>query len=423
MLAVESSYHYLGGDALHTGIYVDLIRRLEDEGLVVGLVTRLRLSPNPLATWRAWRDRDFLGPNWIETVRGSIRGHVHQVPVWNLLPGLSAPTLARTLGLPDQGDRRVVVHTRQIVMARLALALKQRWPGLRVISELEGDDLAEVQYKRSKTAHPTPWLRLLWTLERDYYERAERRILIESDAVICVSRKLREVMVHRYALTPQQVERVHVIPTLASRKEFSFDPDRRERTRRALGLQDRFVVVYSGNLRARWQVPERLVEAFIAVRRIRPTACFLVLTQEADRRQLEPLLRRTAISPDDYRVLSCRHGEVVNHLCAADVGLLLRDRHPMNEVAAPGKFAEYVLSGLPIVMTEGIGDFSAPLRESEFACVLPDLGDADDCRERIQRFCARDFAPEQRSAFSVWAAERFAVELSTPRLADLYRTV
>jgi hypothetical protein len=420
---VESSYHYLGGDALHTGIYVDLIRRLEDEGLVVGLVGRLRLSTNPLAMWRAWRNRDLLGPNRIETVRGSIRGDVHQVPVWNLLPGLSAPTLARTLGLPDRGDRRVVVHTRQIVMARLALALKQRWPALRVISELEGDDLAEVQYKRSKTERLTPWRRLLWTLEHNYYERAERRILIESDAVICVSRKLREVMVHRYALTTHQAERVHVIPTLASRKEFYFDPDRRERTRRALNLQDRFVVVYSGNLRARWQVPEKIVEAFAFVREVRPTAFFLILAPAADHACLEPLLSQAGITSGEVRLLACPHGEVVNHLCAADVGLLLRDRHPMNEVAAPGKFAEYVLSGLPIVMTEGIGDFSAPLRESEFACVLQDLADADDCRDRIQRFCARDFAPEWRSAFSVWAAERFAVELSTPRLADLYRTV
>ena len=420
---MESSYFYLGGDALHTGIYVDLIRRLEDEGLVVGLVGRVRVSPDPLATWRAWRGRNLLGPNRIEVVRGSIRGQVHQVPVWNLFPGLSAPALARALDRAAQPGRRVVVHTRQIVMARLALALKRRWPALRVIAELEGDDLAEVRYKRSKTEHPTPWRRLLWGLEHRHYEREERRILLESDAVICVSGKLREVMVDRFALTPRQAERVHVIPTLASRKEFFFDAGKRERTRAELGLGDRFVVAYSGNLRARWQVPEKLVEAFAAIRSVRPAAFFLVLTQEADRRHLEPLLGRAGLSGGDYRVLSCPHERVVDHLCAADVGLLLRERHPMNEVAAPGKFAEYVLSGLPLVMTEGIGDFSAPLRGSEFACVLPDLADEDDCRDRIQRFCARDFDPGQRSAFSRWAAERFAVESSTPRLADLYRTV
>jgi hypothetical protein len=113
----------------------------------------------------------------------------------------------------------------------------------------------------------------------------------------------------------------------------------------------------------------------------------------------------------------------VDHLCAGDVGLLLRERHPMNEVAAPGKFAEYVLSGLPIVMTEGIGDFSAAVRDSELACVLPDLANEGDWRERIRRFCARDVTSGQRAAFAEWAAERFAVEAHVPRLAALYRTV
>jgi glycosyltransferase involved in cell wall biosynthesis len=416
-------YWYLGGETLHTGIYVDLIRRLEDEGLEVGLVSRLRVSPDPRATRRALRNRDRLGPNRLEDVRASIRGRVLQVPVWNLLPSLSVPALAKTIGLRRNDERPVVLHTRQIVMARLAMALKRHWPTVRLIVEMEGDDLAEVDYRKMRTELPTLLQPLRWPLERAYYERAERRILRESDAVICVSHRLREVMVERFALEPDRAARVHVIPTLASCKEFFFDVERRERTRRALGLQDRFVVLYSGNLRARWQVPEKLVEAFAAVRQVRPNACFLVLTQAADRVHLQPLLDRAGIAGGDVLMVTCPHGQVVDHLCAGDVGLLLRERHPMNEVAAPGKFAEYVLSGLPIVMTDGVGDFSAPMRESDLACILPGLDDQDDVQARIQHFCRRDVTAEQRSAFGAWAAERFAVELAVPRIADLYREV
>ncbi len=422
-MTAERACYYLGGDALHTGMYVDLIRRLEDEGLVVGLVTRLRVSPDPLASWRAWRSRGRLGPNRIEEVRGRIRGKVRQVPVWNLFPGLSARGLGRSLGLAERPDRTVVVHTRQIVMARLALSLKRRWPSVRVVAELEGDDLAELDYRRSKADQPTLQLRARWALERRYYERAEGDILRHGDAVICVSERLRDVMIRRFSLSSRQAEKVHVMPTLASHREFFFDPDVRGRARRALGLEDRFVVVYSGNLRGRWQVPERLVEAFAFIRQARPSAFFLVLAPEGDRAKIEPHLRRAAVSPADHRVLSVAHGEIASYLCAADVGLLLRDRHPMNEAAAPGKFAEYVLSGLPIVMTEGIGDFSGPMRDSECACVLPDLADVEDVRRRIQRFCGRDFAPARRMEFAHWAAARFAVEGSAPRLAALYRTV
>jgi hypothetical protein len=125
----------------------------------------------------------------------------------------------------------------------------------------------------------------------------------------------------------------------------------------------------------------------------------------------------------DARLLAAPHARVVEHLCAADVGLLLRERHAMNEVAAPGKFAEYVLSGLPLVITEGIGDFSAQMRGSELACVLPDLEDADDWHQRIRRFCARDFTAAQRTTLSAWAGERFTVEARAPELAALYRSV
>jgi hypothetical protein len=422
-MSPDRAYWYLGGNGLHTGIYVDLIRRLEDEGLIVGLVGRRRVSPNPLTTRRALRDTPPFGPNTPEEVRTSIRGEVRTVPVWSLAPGLSTGELARAIGLPDVGGRTVVLHTRQIAMARLALALKRRRPEIRIVAELEGDDLAEVDYKRSQDGAAGLRQRLLRALERRYYERAEHQILRESDAVICVSRRLRDVLVERFQLAPEQTTRVHVIPTLASRREFFFDAARRERTRHELGLEDRFVVVYSGNLRGRWQVPEKLVKAFMTIRAKRPGASFLVLTRAADRAFIQPHLDRAGIGPADVRMVPCPHARIVDHLCAGDVGLLLRERHPMNEVAAPGKFAEYVLSGLPIVMTEGIGDFSAEMGGAELACVLPDLADGDDWRARLRSFCGRDFTPAQRAAFAAWAAERFSVEKAIPGLAALYRTV
>jgi len=420
---VENAYFYLGGDPLHTGIYVDMIGRLGDEGLDVALVSRLRVSPAPSALWRAWRERERIGPNRVADIRRRVPAGVHQLPGWNALPELSVPRLARILGPASPRGRRVVVHTRQMVMARLALALKRRWPALRVIVELEGDDMAELDYRRTKAARPSPALRARWALEGRYYRREEQRILTRSDAVICVSEKLREVMVRRFSLPSDRAERVHAIATPASRKEFVFDPARRERTRAALDLQDRFVAVYAGTLRSAWQLPGKLVDAFACIREARPRAFFLVLTPDADRRHIEPHLQRAGIPPEDYRLRSCPHAEIVDHLCAADIGLLVRDRHPMNEVAAPGKLAEYALTGLPVVMTEGLGDFSEPMRASRLACVLPDVNDAGDMRERIRRFCVRDFGPRERAAFGAWAAARFATELGVPRIAALYRSV
>ncbi|MBI1797653.1 MAG: glycosyltransferase [Candidatus Eisenbacteria bacterium] len=415
-----SRFAYLGGDALHTGMYVALIQRLEREGLTVDLVSRIRLSLNPIASGRAWRGRDRLGPNPVAVVRGQMRGAVHTLPVWAPLPGLSAPALARALG-GCPSDRRIVLHTRQIVMGRLALALRRRCASVRVIPELEGDNLAEARYKHEAIARPS-WLQTLRRrLEERFYLHYEGKLLRESDAVVCVSRKLKDVMVRRYGLDDAAAARIHVFPSVASRERFAFSPERRAHRRRALGLDDRLVVIYSGNLAGRWQVPDKLVRAFGMIRDARPDACFIVLAPEDQWNMIRPHLEAAALPAGSYRFASAPHHEIVDWLCAADIGLLLRDRHPMNEVAAPGKFAEYALCGLPIVMTDGIGDFSDVVRDEPCACVLPGLDDLEASRATIQEFARRDVTQDERAAFAHWGAERFAIELYVPQLAALYR--
>ncbi|HKQ58610.1 MAG TPA: glycosyltransferase [Candidatus Eisenbacteria bacterium] len=416
---MSGHYAYLGGDALHTGMYLALIQRLEREGLTVDFVPRIKVSPLDLAGWNLGSAPDHIGPNPIATVREQIQGQVLPVPVWWPAPWLSAGVLERGLG-GCSADRRIVLHARLIVMGRLGLALRRRCPSVRVIFELEGDTIAEADYKFSQLARPSLRERVRFWLEKRFWLRYERRVLGESDAIACVSHKLKGVIIRRYGIP---AERVHVFPSVASRDRFFFDPERRARRRQALGLDDRFIVTYNGNLVGRWQVPEKLVEAFRIIQADRPDAVFLVLTPEDHFRNILPHLEASGLPKESYRLRSCPHPEVVDHLCAADVGLLLRDRHPMNEAAAPGKFAEYVLCGLPIVMTDGIGDFSEHAKASPYACVLPGLDDLSALRPVLREFCARTFTNEQREAFSRWGAERFAIELYVPELAALYRSL
>jgi hypothetical protein len=49
---------------------------------------------------------------------------------------------------------------------------------------------------------------------------------------------------------------------------------------------------------------------------------------------------------------------MINFLNAADFGLLFRDNVIMNNVASPSKFAEYMLCGLPTIISEGVGDYT-----------------------------------------------------------------
>ena len=64
------------------------------------------------------------------------------------------------------------------------------------------------------------------------------------------------------------------------------------------------------------------------------------------------------------------HHEVAARLSACDMGLLLRDMCITNRVASPTKFAEYLSCGLPVVISEGVGDFSQMVQEMDLGMVL-----------------------------------------------------
>src|SRR5207247_1074140 len=99
---------------------------------------------------------------------------------------------------------------------RLALSLKRWWPDVRVISEMEGDPLAELQYIRMGMSRVSPLTRLRWFLEDRYYSRQERRLVHHSDAVICVTQKLKDLLIRRYQLTPEQAMKLSVFPSVGN---------------------------------------------------------------------------------------------------------------------------------------------------------------------------------------------------------------
>ncbi len=68
------------------------------------------------------------------------------------------------------------------------------------------------------------------------------------------------------------------------------------------------------------------------------------------------------------------HGDVsrVNKadLAVSDLGLLLRERNSVNRVASPVKFAEYLASGLPVLVSPGVGDCPDIVRRDRVGYVL-----------------------------------------------------
>jgi hypothetical protein len=143
-----------------------------------------------------------------------------------------------------------------------------------------------------------------------------------------------------------------IIPCTASEDRFFYDPALRSAQRAELGYSDDDkVVVYCGSVSTFEYFEESaayVARAAAANERLR----FLVVTPQVDTASHQlagyGLVGATVVRAD--------FADVNRYLNAADAGLLLRRRNPVTESASPTKFAEYCLTGLPVIMHDYIGD-------------------------------------------------------------------
>ncbi|ULA63029.1 MAG: hypothetical protein LZF86_100027 [Nitrospira sp.] len=178
---------------------------------------------------------------------------------------------------------------------------------------------------------------------------------------------------------------VVVIPSCVDENRFHFDASARNEIRSTLGLNETSILLcYSGGTSA-WQ---RLGDIVSLLKRIcladtRCKALFLTTGQgEVSRR-----LKDEQFPADQTIVLGAAHNEVHRYLSAADVGLIMRHDTMVNNVASPVKVGEYLVCGLPVILSRGIGDYSTMLPAAGVGMLLDESADMCD---QILQFIRRD---------------------------------
>ncbi len=214
--------------------------------------------------------------------------------------------------------------------------------GFELIWDCRGDAVAELRsYRRNPGLFGRVLLSVRCSLMR--VQRAAVRQL--STRAIFVSDALRSLSLGKSCRIPSEV-----IPCAASTKLFYFSAELRTSFRRTLNIGAASTVfIYSGSI-SFFQCFDESVTLFRAVLRNDPDAVFLIVTPniEAVRYALDGIPER------NLRLQSATIADVNGFLNAADFGILLRRRDPINSVASPVKFAEYCLAGLPVIMTDAV---------------------------------------------------------------------
>jgi hypothetical protein len=153
------------------------------------------------------------------------------------------------------------------------------------------------------------------------------------------------------------------------------------------------------------------VRLFARIRERRPGARLALLIHEAA--EGRRLVRAAGIR--DAIVLTLSPEETRRTLPAFDAAFLLREPSVVNRVASPVKFAEYLHAGLPVVLTEGIGDATGWVEEHRLGVVLPGLDDPGNADRVVDGLPA-----VSRPACRAFARERLTFDVTVPLYEKAY---
>lgn len=184
---------------------------------------------------------------------------------------------------------------------------------------------------------------------RDVEAQAVRR----ADRVLTRTNKALEIL-HNRAGAGTDASKFHVVTNGRDAERFRpADVTEGAKVRRDLGLAlDTPLLVYAGSMGSQYCLEEMLT-LFAKIRERRSDSHFLILTGSPE--AVQPALDKLPQLSRCVTTLTVQAQAVPQYLGCADLGLALRQPSFSMQAVAPIKLGEYLLCGLPVVATAGIG--------------------------------------------------------------------
>lgn len=380
-------YFFRGLLATHVDLYkgwVDIARKM---GLPMEMVTIL-----PLHTYR--KQYQF-----IKHYRKFNYIHIIVSP-----PKLSAITAFLYFLLKAMTSKRMVIHLRKQSPKPLDLLKKIFNKKVKYVIELEGDPKSEKEYLLEHPYKENFYKDV--TIGMDRYLRELPPQLNRADYILTVTEKLRDLLDERYPDINIK-KKTSVIPTGVDIDNIYFSENTREEIRKGLNLQDKFIVIYIGNAYYSWQNVYRTIEVFRLVKnKLKPDAFLMLLIRKEDHPIVSGFLQELDIPKGDCLLREVPHDNIHSYLNAADLGVLLRHNHIMNEVTSPGKFGEYLAAGLPVLTTKVVARYPEEISQNNYGIILDDMDNDEEIMKKIVPFLKYD--KERRRETSEWAKLKFS---------------
>ncbi|MEC4005493.1 glycosyltransferase [Flavobacterium sp. SUN052] len=191
-----------------------------------------------------------------------------------------------------------------------------------------------------------------------FLRKEETKMLNNADFVLTRSKKA--IKIHLSTIDETNHEKFSVVTNGRDVNFFKPNTDYRNSVRKELNASDETkVFVYSGSLGPQygWNEMMMIFEEFL---KRNTNSKFLILSGN-----LEYALARIPIHLKEHLILkNVAFEEVPKYLSAADVAFAMREPKYSMTGVAPIKIGEYLLMGIPIIASKGIGDSEKILKEN-----------------------------------------------------------
>jgi hypothetical protein len=198
------------------------------------------------------------------------------------------------------------------------------------------------------------------SLQYKFLKAQETKMLIAADSILVRSKAA--ITYHRKRISQIPVSKFHIVSNGRDESLFDFKQEEREQTRKILGLnKGDQLFVYTGSLGIQYAFDEML-RIFTAIHTSNPNVKFLLLTRmpvSFPKDTPPEVIEKTIFLQKDFK-------EVPRYLAAADFAFCLRLPAPSLAGIAPIKLGEYLMMGLPTIISKGIGDIEMWSKELPF---------------------------------------------------------
>ena len=272
------------------------------------------------------------------------------------------------------------------VLSSLALRQKFGAIGTRSVLDVRGISAEEKRYLRGRPSFIDLPLRLI-----------QYREIRKVDRLLCVSNALADWIRRK---TGRSVDAV--VPACLDTNRFGLENEDRVSLRKSLGWSaDQTIFLYAGGIQ-KWQRIDDTIRLFKYLAEQSPDYRFAFVVREPE--EVQKRFSSHGFDADKAICRSLPPQDVPQWLNAADVGVILRHDHPVNNVSSPIKLAEYLSAGLRVILTDSIGDISGLVKEHNFGWLvneteiesgiydaIPPIQPCEESRQRIRTFASEKF--------------------------------